>query len=296
MNNYEVPILLVSFNRPEFTKRALQNLKSIRPPVIFFSVDGPRKNYDDDIFKVMQCRALITEISWDCEIHVNFSESNYGCGPWMVNSINWAFQFVSELLILEDDVEISREFYDSASHFLVSEQESESIFAICASNFGFSAKKSYQSDYFKSVYFSGWGWATWKGKWNTYDYEISKNRRINLLKLLKVNNFNPFIIFYFLFNFYLVKRSKISTWDYQINYLMFLDDLYVIKPYRNLSRNSGGGESATHTKYLPTFNIQELPEHVGIIYDLDFDEDFDKIWRKSRILFLYKSFLMRFLS
>jgi hypothetical protein len=296
MNERSIPVLLVSFNRPELTKKALDNLKLIEPPVIFFSVDGPRINNVKDKIKVLECRALANEISWDCKIYVNFSDSNLGCGPWMVNSINWAFQYVSELLILEDDVEISKEFYNSASHFVLSEEKNESIFAICASNLSFERKIHSNRDYFKSVYFAGWGWATWKSRWNAYDYEIIRNRKIDFLKLLKVNNFNPFIVLYFLLNFFLIRINKLSAWDYQVNYLMFLNNLYVVKPYRNLSRNFGDGDSATHTKFMPTFNIQEQQKDVRIVYDLEFDNSMDQIWRKSRILFLFKSFLKRYIG
>jgi hypothetical protein len=47
---------------------------------------------------------------------------------------------------------------------------------------------------------------------------------------------------------------------------------------------------------MPTFNIQEQQKDVRIVYDLEFDNSMDQIWRKSRILFLFKSFLKRYIG
>ena len=48
-NNYsKIPILIIAFNRPKYIDRLIKKLEMVRPEKLYISIDGPRKNNDDD--------------------------------------------------------------------------------------------------------------------------------------------------------------------------------------------------------------------------------------------------------
>ena len=51
-----IPVLLLIFNRPYYTKKNIINLRKIKPKKVFIFCDGPRNN-DDKI----KCQEAINE-------------------------------------------------------------------------------------------------------------------------------------------------------------------------------------------------------------------------------------------
>ena len=80
-----------------------------------------------------------------------------------------------------------------------------------------------------------------------------------------------------------------------MNYLLFTTNKKVIKSDKNLSINLGTGFSATHTKMLPELRMNRLPfKDLNYVFDLSIDPKKEKLWRKSRFIFLIKSLFLRF--
>ena len=65
---FNVPILLLSFNRPLLVTKQLKLLKEINPKSLYIFSDGPRNDVLSDYSKVNACRKIFQEeISWECE-------------------------------------------------------------------------------------------------------------------------------------------------------------------------------------------------------------------------------------
>ena len=294
MNNANsLAVLLIAFNRPALTRSALQMISKFEPTVFFYSVDGPRENSTEDLSSVELCRNLIKDFDWNCDLFTNFSTTNYGSGVWPYKSISWAFSHVEKLLIIEDDVFISEDFYRQSISLLDKYKAQKEVFSICASNISDLDAIEQSNDLFFSKYFSGWGWATWKDRWEEYRFDITNEPKVRFLKLLFANNGNAIISLYFLINFYLVKRNKIQAWDYQINHLLFSGNRYVIKFKKNLSSNLGVGKNATHTKYLPKIQVNKIDGSYDSKIRTALIPEEEKKWRKSRTRFIVNSWLLR---
>lgn len=288
MINIDLGVLLINFNRPQLTLNNIDYLRPIKPKRVFFSVDGPRDYLD--YANVAECRSLAQTINWNCDLQTNFSNTNYGAAKWPVMSINWAFEFVQKLIVIEDDVVLHRQFFDLTEEVIERYFWDDKVFAFSAFNLAFLEKNNQVNNFYKSKYFSGWGWATTKDKWQLYDFD--NLNYINFILLIKQNNFNLIIIFYFLLNYIFSKYKIIDAWDFQINNLLFNKNLYVIKSKYNLSKNVGFGFSATHTKFLPKFIISKFNfTKKTFPKNLHIDDRADKIWRKSVIKLLWS--LMR---
>lgn len=290
MTDPDIPVLLISFNRPKLTKGAIENIRKLKPLLLFFSVDGPRPSNLEDVKNVEATKVLVEEIDWHCEVRTLFGEENYGSGEWPYKSITWALNQCENILIVEDDVRISPDFYRAAQDLVPRYKDNEKIFAICASNISKNSKQGY---YF-TKYFSGWGWITWSNKWQKYSYNLVDNKKFQFFNLLKQNNFNIVITLYFYINFFLIKMNKLQSWDYQVNYMIFKYKMYNVKFYQNLSINVGIGKDATHTKVLPEIKIEPLNiQRLNHPKNYEIDETLERDWRKARIRFLFISWLKR---
>ena len=60
---FEIPILLIVFNRPDKTKKMLEILKILKPKNLFVSADGPRNNNKNDIVLCEEVRQLVNNIN-----------------------------------------------------------------------------------------------------------------------------------------------------------------------------------------------------------------------------------------
>jgi hypothetical protein len=290
----DLPVLLISFNRPDMTKGAIDNLRKIKPKKIYFSTDGPREGIIDDQISIDKCISMVRNIDWECEIESLVAEKNFGPGYWPQHSITWALTKTDRILILEHDVRISEDFYNFSNQLSIELEFDKQVFAICAFNFGEHSKIENNYEYFFSKYFSGWGWVTWADRWKDYEYDISNNISIKLMDMLKINNFNILTSLYFIYFINKVKNNRIQTWDFQINFLMFKKNLKVVKFFQNLATNVGGGLDATNTKYLPKMELQEKS---STILKKPLSSEIECInerkWRRQLLRYLHKSLLAR---
>ncbi len=282
----DLAVLVLNFNRPHLTRNVIKVLSEIQPLTILFTVDGPRN--EDDIRYVEECKNAIELIDWECNVFTKFTEKNWGAGEWPRISIDWAFEKVDKIMILEDDVVIHKDFYFLANKIISEFDRYPDIFAVSAFNLKSNTNPKNTDKLFKTKYFSGWGWATTRDKWQQYDHERYKTSTFT--KLLKINNYNLLTTFYYHFNNLKNVNSEIQAWDFQVNNLLIEKDMYVIKSFFNLATNVGYGEKSTHTKILPKFNIDDFElSKIQVPKLIKVNNKMDRLWRRGltqTILFL----------
>lgn len=281
----EIPILIIGFNRPDLLLGLIEELRNLAPRKIYLSIDGPRQNFDNDQFDVMACRQLVKNIDWDCDVKINFSDSNYGVGVWPKKSIDWIFLTEDFALILEDDVRISISFYETAHTMLEMLKNNVRLFSICAWNIVESTSDLIEYDYLYSRYFSGQGgWVTSKDKWKTYKFEIKQINLKKIFKILQKNNYNVFMTIYVIYNLIMIKANKLKAWDYQVLDLCLEKDYINIIPTKNMAQNVGDGEKATHTNFLPYLDKYELDAKYIKHPPINFENiEYDVEYRKARV-------------
>jgi len=89
----KTPVLLITFNRPEHTRKVLEEVKKQQPEKLFVFQDGAREGNKMDTEKCVAVRETINNlVDWNCELHTNFSEKNLGCGKGPARAITWFFE------------------------------------------------------------------------------------------------------------------------------------------------------------------------------------------------------------
>ncbi len=171
MNESNVSVLLITFNRPKFVKQMLSVLKQAEIKNLFVFRDGPRPNNEEDKRKCQEIETLCSQIDWPCNLQTNFMQNNLGCGYGPFSAISWAFQYTEELIILEDDCIPSLPFFNFCSYLLEKYKDEEKVRLISGRSQMSEHPSLRNTDYLFTQYAPTWGWATWKRVWNNFDMQ-----------------------------------------------------------------------------------------------------------------------------
>ena len=244
-----LPILVLAFNRPDLLKELLGVLKSNNCTNVYVSIDGPRDSNENDTRLVSEC-VQIARCYVD-ENRLNVSALNRGCKLGVVAGIEWFFGIESAGLILEDDIRFNSQFLE----FIATSLEKYEYILEVGSISGFTPLEPGNqipngSDSYFHPYFSSWGWATWKSRWDFYELNPSDWKAILAEKKMLPAERN-----FWAGKFDLVFKNQIDTWDYQFIYASFKYDWKTLVPKENLISNVGFREDATHTKNLREFRV-----------------------------------------
>lgn len=246
---YDIPILMLVFNRPDLTKIVLQRVLELRPHKLYVVADGARDNRPEEKLKVAQTRALFDGIPKETELKVLFRKNNLGCKNSVSEGISWFFQYEEMGMILEDDCLPGACFFPFVRELLHYYKNEERIMHIGGNNFQFEKNMERAQD--ASYYFSNfpqiWGWATWRRAWKCYNIEMKGLEEFIGGEHRKLIGWEWF--YYYKYNQHLEKvaNNQIDTWDYQWLFTVWQKGGLAIVPNVNLVENIGFGEEATHT-------------------------------------------------
>ena len=170
-SNFQIPILLITFNRPNHTLRVFNEIKKQKPKYIFVFQDGAREENSADIEKCAAVRAVFEEtFDWECELKTFYSDKNLGCGFGPVTGISWFFEQVEQGIIMEDDCMPHPDFFTFCEEMLTKYKHNNEIMAVGATTY----HDNYpcQDSYLFSKYFTGGAWATWRRAWKGFSFDL----------------------------------------------------------------------------------------------------------------------------
>ena len=301
----DVPILLLAWKRPLHTKRVIDAIRKISPTKIYVSCDGPIKDNKENKKLIETVRQIILkEINWECKIFRNFSTHNKGCKAAVADGINWFFNHEEEGIILEDDCLPSKDFFYFCESLLKKYRNDERVWSICGNGYQNNFDKDNES-YFFSKYTDVWGWATWKRCWKYYDPDIKSwinNRTKPLLKDL-FSSKREYKYWNKIFDNLYYKKEP-NTWDYQWQYLCFLNSGMSCMPFTNLVENIGFGKDATHTHEDP-FKVSKSINKIGRLnlplkhpskfaVSKECDQNLEKLFFSGYSIFSLKGLIIKF--
>lgn len=289
--SFNTPILLLVFNRPQYTKQVFDSIRTAKPKQLFIAADGPRANVPDDIQNCQLVKDIVANVDWDCEVKTLYRDQNLGCGLAPSSAITWFFENVEQGIILEDDCLPSSSFFPFCQEMLERYKNDTRIHSICGTNLLKEWKRGADS-YFFSRESGIWGWATWKRSWAEYDYFVSKWGNPEVVALFKAqfdNATHRNIYVNALDKFF--NNKEASFWDYQWIFSRITNSQFGIIPAVNLISNIGFGSEATHTfdansqiSNLPTNNVLFPLNHPkAIMIDREYDQNLNNTFYKESI-------------
>ncbi len=254
-SRFSVPIVFIIFNRPGPTQIVFDAIAQLKPNRLLVVADGPRTSSEDDTELCQSARAIINQVTWDCEVSVNFAQENLGCQERVISGLDWAFSLVTEAIILEDDCVPDPSFFPFCKQMLEQYRDDPRVGMISGTNFVQSQLKTDYS-YFFSQMAHIWGWATWRQSWQRYDRYLRCWPEIKRARLLHEVFDDPAVAAYWTDRFdEMYTRTGPNTWDYQWVYTNLINHSLSIVPRVNLVTNIGFGPDATHTSDLGSIQM-----------------------------------------
>jgi hypothetical protein len=245
---FDVPVVLMIFNRPELTRLVFDEIAAVQPRRLFVIADGPRPDKPEDVSKCAQSRAVLEHVDWDCELKTNLAQSNVGCNQRTSSGLDWVFSQVDRAIILEDDCVPDVTFFRFCAELLELYEDDIRVRTISGNNFLFGKARTSWSYYYSNIH-STWGWATWRRSWEKLDMFMDLWPTVRdegwLLDIL--GDEQAARLWASRLNW--TYNGSLDAWDYQYVLSCWLDRSVAVIPNRNLVSNIGYGPDAAHTAY-----------------------------------------------
>lgn len=244
------PVLLITFNRPEHTRRVLSVIMTAQPRSLYVFQDGVRKGNDADLVKCSQVRQVVNELTNGTQVrlHTNYSEVNLGCGPGPVAAITWFFGEVDRGIIIEDDCVLSPTAFEYYECLLERYENDYRVSAITATNLHLKWRSRRQPYLFATVGAGTLGcWASWSRAWKSFDYYIkawhTEEGRKTIDEALGKKVYRE----YYKKIFDKCDEKQTHMWDYQWFFAKTLNHTLTVVASLNQVSNIGFDEEGTHT-------------------------------------------------
>jgi len=250
---YDIPILLIVFNRPSTTREMFDCIIELQPNKLYVSADGPR-NIEEAV-RCNEVRKITEDINWECTRKQQYFEENQGGALGPKKAIDWFFENEEMGIIIEDDIIPSSDFFIFMKELLIKYKDEKKVMHISSMNFHL-GKNYVNTSYYFSQVISPWGWATWKRAWQQHDYNMNDLEEI--LPKLQIPE-------YYKRELLNCKNKAINTWDYQWLYSVLKHQGLGICPAKNLSLNIGYTTEGTRTHSIPKWYNKVKLEKLSII-------------------------------
>lgn len=243
------PILLITFNRPEHTRRVLEAIMAAQPEDLYVFQDGAREGNENDFEKCGEVRLVVEELTSGKQIRVFtlYSGKNLGCGAGPMTGIDWFFGQVEEGIVMEDDCLPHPDFFGYCEELLERYRNDEKVRFISSTLYD--NRWQCEASYGFSHYMVTGAWAGWRRTWQGFDLDLksldAKTFRKHVLKL--TDNRAEANWWYSIVMEIQQDENKKSYWDYQMQIHLFKDSALTIHPQRNLVSNIGFDGEGTHT-------------------------------------------------
>lgn len=256
-------VVLIIFNRPDFTEKLFNQIKKVKPKKLYIISDGPRENVEDDLEKNKKCKEIVENITWECELEKVYSNENLGCKKRIITGLDYVFSKEEKAIILEDDCIPTEVFFKFCDWGLEKYENNRNIGIVSGSNL--LDYETQTNNYGFSIYINCWGWATWRRTWNQFNsllsiHKINKTHK----KILNETQLNKIQKEYWTQIF---KHSVCSDtiWDFYLQYTFFEKKLLSVYPEYNLIENIGFGDDSTHTHKTFDFVVKSIPKRENYI-------------------------------
>lgn len=292
---FNVPILLIVYNRMFETHNLFQVLREVQPAKLYVAADAPVEGNQQDCADCLRTRTVIMP-EWDCELHTLYQEEHLGKSPAILSAMKWFFEHEKEGIVLFEDCMPHLDFFPYCEELLERFRDDKRIYHIGASNFRKhqkalkrKLKKHGDCSYYFSAYATTWGFATWADRWEDFNMDIEELEQINFNQLVKNYTRRPKERRYWHRRYTIMRKNQLPVWDYLYNFHIWLHSGMAVSPTLNLVTNVGVHPQGSKRKFRrlikKAYPIMPLKHPSEVVLDQKSDKFmFKNIYSKAYIL------------
>lgn len=245
MNRKLAPVILFVYNRPEHTRKTIEALSNndfaIDTDLFIFS-DAARSEKQET--RVNEVRRIIHQVKGFKTISIEEAEKNRGLAKSVILGVTKIIEKFGKVIVLEDDILTSTAFLSYMNDALDFYEMESSIWSISGYQFPFEMPKDYRKTVYAAYRSSSWGWATWKNRWETIDWEIKdyNSYKYNPMKIAKFCKGGTDLDKMLRYQM----QGKIDSWAIRWCYNQSMQNKYTIYPVQSLVNSIGTDGSGTH--------------------------------------------------
>lgn len=266
----DVAVLLIFFNRPDQFRCVFEQVRIARPSRLYLYQDGPRPDHAEDRVAIAACRAIASEVDWECEVRSFFQDENHGCDPSGYIAQKWLFEHETMGIVLEDDVVPSQAFFTYCDELLRKYEDDERVDRICGMN-NIEVAEHVDTSYFFARTGSIWGWASWKRVLDGWDPDYLWLDDDELLSRLRAAFDTGFHYHEFLARARMHKASGVPHHESIGGFACAANNRLLVVPRSNLITCIGATDNSTHS----TSRTETMPRSARRLfgmtrYEIDF--------------------------
>jgi len=239
------PVALFVYNRVDHTVKTIKHLQEnflAKETVLYiFSDAAKRPEQEGEVLKV---REFISNVEGFKEVKVIQAETNKGLAESIISGVSELMAEHGRVIVLEDDILTSPSFLNFMNDALDFYEEKNEIWAISGYNFPIEIPESYRASVYFAYRSSSWGWATWRNRWSTIDWEI-KDYELYRRNIRKISHFckggtdlDKMLRYHM--------KGKIDSWAIRWCYNQSFQNRYTVYPVESYVMNIGTDGSGTH--------------------------------------------------
>lgn len=251
------PVLILAYRRSDLLREILGVLPTDRS--IYIHIDGPKV---DTFLDVEECRKVAQDYanqSIKGSVQILAQSVNLGNRGSFHASFEWIFSVEDRVIVLEDDIRFSPDFFAFMDWALSKFENQHRVFHINGiSMIDFLPGRN---GLYESYSLKPWGFGTWKSRWDKY-LQINQNVPTKSLDFLTIfDNVNLTQSFKDKWNDRLRRiDDDLDTYDVGWNYCAWSYNSIAISPRFTFTTNIGFDSRALHTKIKPL--ILRRPEKI----------------------------------
>lgn len=253
------PVAYNLFRRPEISKVVFNEIKVLKPKKMYLFSDGPRNQDEKELVEFNRSQ-IVKMVDWDCDLRIHFLNDNIGFSRMWDFTFSTVFEEDDRIIILEEDIMPSPDFFIFCDELLEHYINDESIYQIGGSTGLVNYPKKQNPSYIFNAVASSWGMATWKRSYlrRTKNIEeINKDSYYSDVvrkRLIDIYGKNGWIRDYDLISSRKdLMLDSAEFWFLGFNEFLLYNALAII-PSVNLVKNLGNSEGAENSdidKFLP---------------------------------------------
>jgi hypothetical protein len=246
MKSNLAPIAIFTYNRLQYLKILINSLKKnslSKNSVVFIFSDGWKNDFDKT--HVLNVRKYIANVLGFKKVLIILRSKNFGLSKNIISGINFIFKKYKKVIILEDDLKLSKYFLKYMNDGLKIYKNEVKVASIHGWSFPIKFKKI--EDYFFIRGADCWGWGTWKRAWKKFNPNGSqlfrKIKRRNLANLFNLDGSFDYLN--------MLKdqiKKKNNSWAIRWHASIFLENMLTLYPKISLVQNIGTN-SGTHSNF-----------------------------------------------
>jgi hypothetical protein len=256
MDPGDVPVALFAYRRPAELAQTLGGLERAGFRRIIAFSEAPGSQAERPL--VEEVRELLAGVSW-AEVDVVERDEQLGLSRSIRRGLDEVFAREERAVVIEDDIAVAPEFGPYVAAALERYADEGRVAGITGHRMPFSRRwlRGHPYDAFMLPRFFGWGWASWRRAWRTFDFD--RDRLLERFRSGSVRVEAGGADLAWMLRRTLVDRSLIGGWDVDCAANVLLNDQLFVCPTWNMVENRGLG-TGTHPQ-SPRWTLRFEQEH-----------------------------------